>query len=615
MDYRNYKDLMERYHELSAFIPNRNETEDGLIKKLMNISYEKKQIFNEANDIIRECIEKYEKDLSLLDKESADMLNDFLLRITLESGYPLDLPISLRILRLLLSYYQSVQDLERIVNTLDRCANYDIMMQVHTGDWESSPYSLMAELYLDDFDRLSDDGKHRLARCWVICMANQKDRTFGLKKYREIRERFVEFRQKMGEDFILDRYVRYEAIALDMAIISCLRAEYAQKSGITLTEPVIDLEKDAPMMEEIKRHLSAVLARKDAAEIMVGSRVYSQICILRADYHLGNITIEEMLARVKECSKPQEDDDAMGQIHALFDANAYYLEYLYKCSGFDRQYVQDEGRKVVDHILGRLGEISLDIGSAFDSFYINYCLIEFISAASGMMEFDLFKSTVLNATVYADKALYVHTMMVREICLVILDYILDHDPAYLDGVAGKNWEYCRDHKDGILDLMENCALFHDIGKYFCIDTVSNSSRRLTDDEFKIIKHHPLNFSTIYQGGMTPEIECIRDCSLLHHLWYNEKGGYPRERHTANKPFVNILTIADCIDAATDNIGRPYGFGKTLEDLLVEFDADKEVRYSGYISELLHVEEIQRKINHVIYDRRKEIYCDIYLYTP
>lgn len=36
-----------------------------------------------------------------------------------------------------------------------------------------------------------------------------------------------------------------------------------------------------------------------------------------------------------------------------------------------------------------------------------------------MMEFDLFKSTVLNATVYADKALYVHTMMVREICLVI----------------------------------------------------------------------------------------------------------------------------------------------------------------------------------------------------
>ena len=76
--------------------------------------------------------------------------------------------------------------------------------------------------------------------------------------------------------------------------------------------------------------------------------------------------------------------------------------------------------------------------------------------------------------------------------------------------------------------------------------------------------------------------------------------------------MNILTIADCIDAATDNIGRPYGMGKTLEDLIAEFDADKEVRYSGCISGLLHEEEIQRKINHVICNRRKEIYCDIYL---
>ena len=78
--------------------------------------------------------------------------------------------------------------------------------------------------------------------------------------------------------------------------------------------------------------------------------------------------------------------------------------------------------------------------------------------------------------------------------------------------------------------------------------------------------------------------------------------------------MNILTIADCIDAATDNIGRPYGMGKTLEDLIAEFDRDKEIRYSGYISGLLHKEEIQCKINHVIYDRRREIYCDIYLHT-
>ena len=611
MDYRNYKELMERYHKLSEFNPDRNETEDGLIKKLMDISYEKKQISNETNAIIREYIEKYEKDLSLLDKEAADMLNDFHRLITLEDRYPLDLSISLRISRLLISYYQSEQDLERIVGLLDRCAHYDLVMKMHTDDYESSPYSLMAEQYLDDFDRLSDNGKRLLAACWLSSMNNQKDRTYGLKKYREIREHFAAFRRKMGEDFMLDLYITYEAIALDMAAFSCLKAEYAKINGITLREPVIDLEKEAPMMEEIKTHLSAFLAREDA-EKMVSERVYTQLCIIKANYHLEEITIEELLMRIKECSKPLEGDGAMEQYHALFNANACYLEYLYKCSGFDRQYVLDEGRKIVDHVLGKLGEISLDIGPALGSFYINHGLIEFISAASGIIEFDLFKSTVLNATVYADRALYVHTIMVKEICLAILDYILDHDPAYLDGVAGKSWEYCRDHKDEVLALMENCTLFHDIGKYFCIDVVSNSSRRLTDDEFEVIKHHPHNFSTIYQGEMTPEIECIRDCALLHHRWYNEAGGYPQERHTVNKPLVNILTIADCIDAATDNIGRPYGLGKTLEDLIQEFDDAKDVRYSGYISELLCVEELQRKINYVINDKRRELYCDIYL---
>lgn len=85
-----------------------------------------------------------------------------------------------------------------------------------------------------------------------------------------------------------------------------------------------------------------------------------------------------------------------------------------------------------------------------------------------------------------------------------------------------------------------------------------------------------------------------------------------EKHTANKPFVDILSIADCLDAATDKIVRPYGLGKKLNDMIAEFDADKDVRYSCYVSGLLHVEKIQRKINYVINDKRKEIYCEIYM---
>lgn len=46
--------------------------------------------------------------------------------------------------------------------------------------------------------------------------------------------------------------------------------------------------------------------------------------------------------------------------------------------------------------------------------------------------------------------------------------------------------------------------------------------------------------------------------LYHHLWYDEKDGYPREyTHKGNDNAIlyQILTCADCLDAATDSVGR------------------------------------------------------------
>lgn len=71
-------------------------------------------------------------------------------------------------------------------------------------------------------------------------------------------------------------------------------------------------------------------------------------------------------------------------------------------------------------------------------------------------------------------------------------------------------------------------------------------------------------------------------------------------HTTNQPFVNIISI----DAATDNIGRPYGLGKTLTQLMEEFDSMKATRYSGYICDLLHMEEVMKNINYIINKKRK-----------
>ena len=606
MDYKKYKSLLEKYNQLDAIDFRPGETKEELIEKLMNISREKKQIQLENNAIINEFITKYEKSPELVNAETEKMLTDFLDMLMSNPGQILDPPIAFRIAKILLGYYQSERTLEQSVLMLERCTVLDIILKEHLDDYPGTSYNPVIEKYLPEFDNLSERGRRALANCRLLSVINRKDMTFGLKQYRKVEKEYEKMCEKMDEQFMYAQFIMCKANALAFALEACRRTEYAQKTGTILQETVIDIEKEAPLIARLGKELEEVLAREDVQTI-IADKVVTRIYCAQAAYHTGAITIHELLAKLEEYSKPREENNAIEQCTALFTTNAYYMDYLYKCGQFDEQYVLDKSMEIVTNVL----TASKEMVHQFGNYQINHCVLMLINSVSGIVPFTLFKSTVLDATVYANKALYVHTMTVKEIALVLLEYILIHNPDYLAGVAGYDGEYCKNHPQEILELMENGALFHDIGKYFCLDYVSNSSRNLTDDEFGIIKAHPVNFTKIYQGKMYPKMTCIHDCALMHHLWYNEHGGYPSKQHTANKPFINILSIADCIDAATDNIGRPYGQGKTLAMLMEEFDAGKDTRYSAYICELLHVEEVRSKIEYIILEKRKDIYYEIY----
>lgn len=346
----------------------------------------------------------------------------------------------------------------------------------------------------------------------------------------------------------------------------------------------------------------------ESPQQVMPDRVVAMLYCAQAAYHLGKITLEELLKIFDNCSKEREDYSDTEKCSALFTASAYYIDYLCKCSSYDEGYIHDKSTEIVERVLTSAKDTEKYLGS----YQTNYCVLMMVNSASAVIDFNAFKNTVLKSTVYANKALYVHTTVVKEISFALFDFIVEHDPKYFDGAGGHTWEEFRDNHDEARELMEKCALFHDIGKYFCLDYVSNSSRNLTDDEFEVIKDHPANFLKIYQGKMSSEVECVRDCALLHHLWYDESRGYPSGgRHTYNKPYVNIISVADSIDAATDNIGRPYGQGKTLDDMIEEFEGMKDTRYSGYICGLLSVPEVKDKIENILNVRRKEIYFEIY----
>lgn len=97
------------------------------------------------------------------------------------------------------------------------------------------------------------------------------------------------------------------------------------------------------------------------------------------------------------------------------------------------------------------------------------------------------------------------------------------------------------------------AKFHDIGKVGIPDSILFKDRRLTPDEYTVMKRHCEIGFRIAQSA--PDIAPIAEWVLKHHEWWNGKG-YPLGISGNAIPLeCRILAIADAFDAMTNN--RPY----------------------------------------------------------
>lgn len=97
------------------------------------------------------------------------------------------------------------------------------------------------------------------------------------------------------------------------------------------------------------------------------------------------------------------------------------------------------------------------------------------------------------------------------------------------------------------------ALLHDVGKIGIDDRILRKPGALSDDEFEVMKGHPVKGAAI-MSGVNQLIDCIPGMKFHHEKWSG--GGYPDNLDGENIPMqARIVAIADTFDAMTTN--RPY----------------------------------------------------------
>ena len=606
-----YPKQIETYNELEKVSFSADDDRETVLSVLEERSRNKRTIAETVNTMIREYLEPFELRPEDLTKEDAEKLEALYGGLTdPKTGRELDLGISLRIVKILKDYYKKTGQIHDYVRTLKLCVSCDRLLAYnHTSVSGESPFADECKALAARFGKLSEEDRVQLFVTLYWISIDHEDDRIGDGRPHPV-DRFLHIDAYL-HDLLGDCYDDYFNRSDPMGI--------ARNSLSLILEHFLWMARHGrkPDVERFRPHLerySAILRNKlSAMKENSVLKLSVQDTLLHADYQLGKISIRELLETLTRMqSEVREDESPSIQAARLGKINYHYLVFLYRFSGYDRDTIIRMSRERIREAFPRILKITRDVNNA----HFNMYLMLFILGASYTSRFEDFSNLLLELTVYSDKALYVHTEMVKEISLVLFDHLIETDPDFFNGVAGRDAAYFQSHKEEMRRLLADCCMFHDIGKFFMLDIVDNSMRKLTDEEFAIIRTHPVGFEEFGRDWMEQDerLHCIRDCAMTHHLWHDGTGGYPLISHTKNRPFVDILSIADSLDAATDVYGRPYRLCKSLDELIGEFREGSGTRYGPTAVSALSDETVRQKFAHLITEGRKDIYCRIYTST-
>lgn len=219
-----------------------------------------------------------------------------------------------------------------------------------------------------------------------------------------------------------------------------------------------------------------------------------------------------------------------------------------------------------------------------------------------------------NLNVATQVTTHAHSVHVAAIADVLVKAVLKYQPELLTNMFGL---YTVDdvlrHKQFLRKYAHDASLYHDAGKSAIVSVVNNEFRPLTDEEYHILKFHPTLAMKYFD--LIPELKKFHDTTLGHHKWYNGKGGYPDSFDNTKSPvrfMIDIVTLSDCLQAATEKIARNYRYGKKLETVMEELKAGAGTRYNpDLVSVIENHPDVAMELNRLIEDGWPEIYYKIY----
>ena len=148
---------------------------------------------------------------------------------------------------------------------------------------------------------------------------------------------------------------------------------------------------------------------------------------------------------------------------------------------------------------------------------------------------------------------------------------------YAVGIA-KAMDFSQDE----IQTIQLGAFLHDIGKLHTSDSILHKPGALTDEEWRLVKAHPVRGAQMLQG--VKFLEKATDLVRHHHERVDGKGYPDGLRGDEITIGAKIVNVADAFDAMTTD--RPYRAGLTMDQAIAQFEEKAGTQFAAEVVEVM-----------------------------
>lgn len=416
------------------------------------------------------------------------------------------------------------------------------------------------------------------------------------------------FYMKRNMDFLCtnERILNYikpgdrEAAVADLRNI-CLVALIAKMIRVFSNKGIeADIEEAFSIFEPI--YLNNVEAAKSLSDVPIEYTFnYYKLRYLRGDYGFDVFLDNGLNFYNKVYNTPEASAGDKRKPFLQHNDTKLYLQYIPNLlEGYtkliDNKEDFKESHKVLEGMVKNLIGFLPKVPMGCNDVSVCSLVTDSLNQALPIMDecdYDIF-DIVYSYVIRRDMDVSIHSHMVAKIACLILESVYKHNPGLLVGCLNtRDVDEVYLRIDEIYEYIYKGALIHDLGKLSVSFITKKQSRKLDDHEFELIKMHPDKGAE--SASLHPVLAKYLPIIRGHHKTYSDKG-YPENysiyEHD-NAILVNIVQLSDCLDAATDSLGRTYLKSKTSNEVIDEFIAGSNDRYNPYVVDIIaHDEELK-----------------------